>query len=102
MPKRFKQALKAGLVAYAISFLATALFVSPLLAKHVDFGHSHPQNTTAHTHAISDFFSSDAPQSTTRIIVGLSVIALVYTTRSNKKQSFVYSLCKSRAPPSLL
>ena len=60
---QLRQALKAGLVGYALSLLVVTLFASPIISAHVDVGHSHPQQTAAHIHPLSSFFSSTASHS---------------------------------------
>ena len=57
MTPRLKNALKSGLLAYALTALTLALFASPLLANHFDFGHLHPDDAPTHVHTLSSVFT---------------------------------------------
>ena len=102
MTRRFRQALRAGTVAYAVSLLAIALFVSPIVGSHLDFGHTHAQNTAAHVHAISDFFTSSTPQSVNLFVLSSSIIVCIGVVGSSVKSLALVSTRQSRAPPIFL
>jgi len=102
MTRAFQQALRAGVIAYAISLLAIALFVSPIVGTHLDFGHTHAQNTVAHAHAISDFYTSSIPLTQSFVVLSLVILASLSIARSSVCGQFVFSTRQSRAPPVFL
>lgn len=99
MTRRFNQALKAGSVAYAVSLLAIALFLSPIVGSHIDFGHTHAPNTVTHVHAISGFLTGITTQGISFVYLLLSFIGTVLVARSSARVSIFCRVCKSRAPP---
>ncbi len=93
-----RKALKAGLVAYATCLLAVALFGSPIVAAHADFGHTHPQSAVNHNHSVTSLLAA-----TSSFVFTLVYSFQVFTLAA----TFVLVVCcaqvsaphKSRAPP---
>ena len=95
-----RAALKAGVATLVAFVLTTALFVSPLLAAHGDFGHTHPAGTPGHVHALSSVLTP-APTVPTTTVVSPAALSFFFTTSI---PSFVFSLHADpangiRAPP---
>ncbi|MCA9838938.1 MAG: hypothetical protein KC422_18630 [Trueperaceae bacterium] len=55
----FIQARNAGFRTFLAFWLTSALFAAPLLAKHQNFAHFHPEGTSYHIHAINALFHSE-------------------------------------------
>ena len=96
---RLIQALKAGLVGYALSLLVVTLFASPIISVHVDVGHSHPQHTAAHVHPISSFFSSTLPETFTPFVFIFVFVTLALSYIPITQQRYPEFDWQSRAPP---
>ena len=100
MTRRLREAFKTGLATYVVTTFALALFVSPVVASHADFGHVHPDNNPAHVHSVASVFGSDAAVSglELRFAVGTSLAVLVLVTAlvTDKPRT---SPVGSRAPP---
>ncbi len=58
MSTRGRRALRAGLTATLAFVLTSALFSAPLLATQHDFGHTHPEGTPHHVHALDAVLGS--------------------------------------------
>ena len=69
--RRGRAAVEAGATTLVAFFLTTALFVSPLLAAHSDFGHTHPAGTAAHTHPVSSVLGPALATSSTTVTPSL-------------------------------
>ena len=97
---RQRAAVEAGAATLVAFVLTTALFVSPLLAAHGNFGHTHPAGTPAHTHPISSVLGPALGVSPTTVTPSL----LLYFFASVNTPQFVLSTLSDpangiRAPP---
>ena len=52
-PKALTEACRAGTGAFLAFLLTSALFVAPFLAAQQNFGHTHPEGTPQHHHALT-------------------------------------------------
>lgn len=93
-----RKALKAGLVAYATCLLAVALFGSPIVAAHADFGHTHPQSAVNHTHSVSSLLAA-TPGFVFTLVSSFEIFALATTVVLTHYYFRVSAAHKSRAPP---
>ncbi len=73
-----RAAVRAGATTLVAFFLTTALFVSPLLAAHTDFGHTHPAGTPGHTHALSSVLGP-ALEAPTTAVASPSALSFFFT-----------------------
>lgn len=99
LSKRLNQAFFAGAIAYTISFLVCALLLMPIVSGQLDFNHTHPHNTPAHTHSISSLFAAPAAE-VAFLLINFIVLLFILNLVSEKLiQSNHVSNYKSRAPP---
>lgn len=99
MTPRLKQAVKSGLLAYVFTALVLALFASPLLATHFDFGHLHPDNAPAHVHTLSSIFDvGQVGSSPSFTLVTVFFIGAVFTRALFVDEPPTHPV-GSRAPP---
>ena len=99
MTLKLRRALKAGTVSYAVALLAVALFATPIVGTHLDFGHTHPQNSAAHTHAISDFFSATSAAIISFAVLSFIVLSILFLSLHKPDRLALLSTLRSRAPP---
>ncbi len=100
LSERGRAAVKAGAATLVAFFLTTALFVSPLLAAHGNFGHTHPAGTPAHTHPVSSVLGPALGVSLTTVAPFL----VLYFFASTNTPQFILSTLSDpangiRAPP---
>lgn len=99
MTRTLQSALKAGLTAYAACLLAVALFASPVISTHADFGHSHPKPVAAHMHALTGVFSSVLTPRLTSLVPGFIFFALYEAPQKTLSLLAPRFPWQSRAPP---
>ena len=96
---KLRRAVKAGAVSYAVALLTIALFATPIVGTHLDFGHTHPQNSLAHTHAISDFFSATSTTTVSFAVLSFVVLGIICLNFEKPNHLTLLSTQRSRAPP---
>ncbi len=99
---RWKVALRAGFVSYAIASLVIVLALAPFWAGQNEFpGHTHPPGTPDHTHLIQDVTGSLAAAdvlSAVSVVVPLVLPALPLPAPSIKTRR-LRGANLSRGPP---
>jgi len=98
MMSDLRKALRAGFIAYATCLLAVALFGSPIVAAHADFGHSHPQSAVNHTHSVTSLLAA-TPGFIFTLVSSSEIFALATTVILAYYYFRVSGAHKSRAPP---
>jgi len=99
MTPRLKNAVKSGLLAYALTALTLAIFASPLLANHFDFGHLHPDDAPTHVHTLSSVFTVGLGGSSPTFIPSSNHFIKVVLPKTQFVSKLLTHPVGSRAPP---